>query len=240
MNNVTQSEGTVAKDMGLLARIINVFVSPASTFRAVREKPKWAVPLVITLLIMLGVMIVLTPIVMEEGRDAMEEKMAEQGLSDEQIDNAVQTAQKVQKFAVGPSTVVMTLVVTFIVAAVWLFLSNTILGGNANYKQMLGVVVYSGFIGLLGFLIKLPIMWSQRTMNVHFSLATFMSDASKDSFLYKLLANVELFNIWTIAVVSIGIAVVADLKSKSVWPWVLIVTILYWVAAAGLGSVLGQ
>ena len=126
-----------------------------------------------------------------------------------------------------------------ILAAVWLFVSNVLLGGSSRYAQLLGVVVYAGFIGLLGFLIKLPIMLSQGTMNVHFSLATLMSDASKETFLYKLLANVELFNLWTIAVTSIGIALVAGLKTKKVWPWVALITVLYWVVAAAVGGAFG-
>ncbi len=229
-----------SQDMNLISRIINVFLAPSKTFQAVNEKPKWAVPLIISLLLTFGAMWLLTPVIMNEGKSAMEDKMLERGMTSDQIDRAVEQAQKIQKITIAPTTLVAGLVVTFIMAAIWLFISNTILGGAAQYTQMLGVVVYAGFIGLLGFLVKLPIMLSQQTMNVHFSLATFMSDTAKDTFLYKLLANIEVFNVWTIAVYAIGIAIVANLKVKNVWPWVLILTVLYWVAAAGLGSAFGN
>ena len=226
--------------MNLFSRIINVFFSPSKTFQAVSEKPKWVVPLIISLVLTFGAMYLLTPVIMVDQKSAMEEQMAERGMSSEQIDGAVEQAQKIQKYTIAPVTIVAGLAMTFIMAAIWLFFGNTILGGSSKYGQMLGVVAYSGFIGLLGLLIKMPIMLSQQTMNVHFSLATFMADASKNTFLYKLLANVEIFNVWTIVVYSIGIAIVAKLKVKSVWPWVLILTVLYWVAAAGLGSAFGQ
>ncbi|RLD12292.1 hypothetical protein DRI50_09270 [candidate division KSB1 bacterium] len=226
--------------MNLIARIINVFVAPSKTFQAVSHKPKWAWPLIISLLLTFAAMWVLTPVVITDSKSTMEEKMLERGMSQDQVDNAVAQAAKYQKYSIAPTTFVAGLIMTFILAGIWLFVGNTVLGGSAKFAQMMGVIVYSGFIGLLGLLIKMPIMLSQQTMNVHFSLATFMADASKDTFLYKLLANVEIFNIWTIAVYAIGIAIVAKLKVKSVWPWVLILTVLYWAAAAGLGSAFGR
>ena len=238
--SVTESGIQGAKDLNLISRIVNVFVAPSKTFQAVSEKPKWAWPLIISLLLTFAAMWVLTPVVMTESKSVMQEKMLERGMTQDQVDNAVAQAQKFQKFSIAPTTLVAGLIMTFILAGIWLFVGNTVLGGSAKFAQIMGVVVYSGFIGLLGLFIKMPIMLSQQTMNVHFSLATFMVDASKDTFLYKLLANIEIFNIWTIAVYAIGIAIVAKLKIKSVWPWVLILTALYWVAAAGLGSAFGR
>ncbi len=242
MSFSTQPNGTVQgnDDMNIISRIINVFLSPSRTFQAVSEKPKWGVALIISLLLTFGAMYMLTPVIMHEQKSVMEEKMSERGMTSDQIDKAVEQAQKIQKYSIAPTAIIAGLIMTFILAGLWLFIGNTILGGDAKYSQMLGVVVYSGYIGLLGLLIKLPIMLSQQTMNIHFSLATFMSDAAKDTFLYKLLMQIELFNLWTIAVYSIGIAIVARLKVKSVWPWVLILTVLYWTAAAGLGSAFGQ
>ena len=242
MSSATESNGGMqaTNDLNIFSRIVNVFFAPSKTFLAVVEKPKWALPLILSLVVILGAMYVLSSVVVIDSKAAMEEQMAERGMSDDQIAQAVANAENMVKISAMVAPILLGTIATFVLAGIWLMLGNTILGGAANYKQMLGVVVYSGFIGLLGFLIKMPIMLSQQTMNVHFSLATFMADASKDTFLYKALANVEIFNLWTIAVYSIGIAIVAKLKVKSVWPWVLILSILYWVAAAGLGSAFGQ
>ncbi|MBN1561803.1 YIP1 family protein [candidate division KSB1 bacterium] len=227
------------KNMNIFDRIWNVFVAPASTFKAVRENPKWVLPFIITLLITAGVMYFLTPVVIDEGRDKMIEQMEKRGVPDDQMERAIEQGTKMQKYTIAPMAAIGGAVVTLIIAAIWLFVSNVLVGGAARYAQLLGVVVYAGFIGILGFLIKLPIMLSQQTMNVHFSLATLMSDASKETFLYKMLANVELFNLWTIAVTSIGIAIIAGVKTKKVWPWVVLINVLYWVIAAAVGGAFG-
>ena len=110
----------------------------------------------------------------------------------------------------------------------------------AELAQLLEVVSLSSLIPVLGMVIKIPIILSKETMNVHFSLAPFMSDSAKDTFLYKFLMNTDFFNIWYIAVLCIGIAVVGGLKVKKVWPVVVILLIVWYLATAALGNLFGQ
>jgi len=103
MSHITASPASEnEKEMNILARIWNVFVAPASTFKAVREKPKWVIPFIITVLISAGVMYFLTPVVIEEGRDKMIEQMEKRGVPEEQIDQAVEQGIKVQKVTIAP------------------------------------------------------------------------------------------------------------------------------------------
>ncbi|MBN1481218.1 YIP1 family protein [candidate division KSB1 bacterium] len=224
------------KDMNIIARIWNVFVSPTSTFEAVRSKPRWVLPLIIILLITGAAMYVLTPIVMEEGREKMIEQMEKRGVPEDQMDTAVERAAQFQKYSIAPSTIIAGAIFTFLLAAFWLFVTNVLAGGSARYAQVLGAYVYAGFIGLLGFLIKLPVMWFRQTMNIHISPATLMSESATETFLYKLLAKFDLFSIWGMIVLGIGLAVVGGLKPKKVLPWVVILYVLFWVASASLSN----
>ena len=236
---VSHNPESSTKDMNIFARIWNIFVSPAAAFNAIKEKPKWVIPFIVSLLISAGIMYVLTDVVIDEGRDKMIEQMDKRGVPDDQRERAIEQSVKIQKYTISPMTAVGGAVVTLIIAAIWLFVGNVLAGGTARYSQMMGVVVYTGFVGLLGFIIKAFIMYSRGTMNIHFSLASLMSEDLKETFLYKLLANVELFNLWTIALTSLGIAIIAGVKTNKVWPWVLIITVLYWVTAAGLSGLFG-
>ncbi len=178
----------------------------------------------------------LTNIVIEESKDKTVEQLEKRGMSEEQIDQAMVQAEKMQKYTIVPSTVIAGAIFTFILAAIWLFVANVLAGGQAKYGQILGVYVYAGITGLLGFLIKLPLMLSQKTMNIHFSPATFMSEASNETFLYKLLAKFDLFGLWGMVVLGIGLAIVAGLKPKKVLPWVVILYVLFWVGSTALSN----
>lgn len=231
-----QTTEPAQKDMNVFARIWNVFVSPVAAFEAVRYKPKWVLPFIVSLLITGAAMYILTPIVMEESREKMVEQMEKRGVPEEQMDTAVERAAQYQKYSIAPSAVIAGAIFTFILAALWLFVTNVLAGGAARYAHVLGAFVYAGYIGLLGFLIKMPIMLSQKTMNIHFSLATLMAESSRETFLYKLLAKLDLFSIWGMVVLGMGLAVVAGLKPKKVLPWVIILYVLFWVASAALSN----
>lgn len=221
-----------AKDMNIFSRIWNVFVAPASTFEAVKTSPKWVIPFLISAIISSIGTFVLIPVIMEENRDKIVEQFDNRNVPDEQR----ATAMKVQKYIILVSGVVAGVALPFLLAAFWLFVVNVLSGGSAKYVQVLGAFIYTGFISVLGFLIKLPIIFSQRTVNVHFSPATFMGDAAKETFLYRLFAKFDLFSIWGMIVLAIGISIVAGLKPKKVMPWVVIIYLLWWVGTAALGN----
>jgi len=232
----SQQADIPSQDMGLIRRIIGVFLSPSTTFAAVRERPAWVTPSIILLVIVLGMTVLMKPVIQKEQMVKAVQKMEERGLSQEQIDQAISKSQKVMNYTMYPAAVIFTFLNFLIGAAIWLFVVKTILGADAKYSQMIGVNVYRYFIPILGGAVKLPIILAKQTLNVHFSAAIFLSDAMKETFIYKLLAQVEVFNIWSIAVLCIGIAVVAKVDVKRVWPWVVLIYVLWYVVSIGLGT----
>lgn len=239
MNETELTENAQSPQMGLLSRIVGVFTSPGRTAEAIGAKPNWLVPAIIIILLMLLFTYLAKPVIIQETVTRVQQMMESKGAAQDQIDtvlNRIQTSMGLRMFV---GVTVTTALGIFIWAAIWLFISNIVLGAQASYAQMLGVNVYRYFITTIGLLIKLPIMLSKQTMNVHFSLATFLPDDQKTTFLYKMLMQVELFNIWAIVVLSIGIAVVSKLDTKKVWPWVVLVYVVWYVAQAALGSMFG-
>ncbi|MBN2355083.1 YIP1 family protein [candidate division KSB1 bacterium] len=226
-------------DLNLIQRIINVFTNPSATFKAVKVRPSWLMPVIIVLVLSLVMTYLLQPVIIQEQRAKTITSLEERGMSQDQIDEALAQSEKFMKYLIIPMGAIGILVALLLSAAVWLFVSKTLLGGSAQYSQMLEVSAYSSLITTLGGFIKLPIMLQKETLNVHFSLATFMSDSAKDTFIYKFLVNSDLFNIWSIAVLCIGIAIVSGLKVKKVWPVVVVLLIVWYLATAALGKLFG-
>ncbi|MBN2414079.1 YIP1 family protein [candidate division KSB1 bacterium] len=239
-NNSQSNDPSAVKEMNLLNRIIGIFTSPGATFHAIAEKPKWVVPGIIIILLSLGTTFLLRDVILQEQRVKTEEQLLKRGIDSAQMETILDKNQQITKIAMYPGVLVTTAVMFVIVAAIWLFVSNIVLGGQATFNQMLGVSIYRGFIPLVGGLIKAPLMISQQTLNIHFSLATFMPDEAKETFLYKLLAQIELFNVWSIIVLCIGIAVVSKLNVKKVWPWVAIIYLLWFVGTSAVSGLLGR
>jgi len=233
--NISQSNNpSEVKEMNMLSRIIGVFTSPGATFQSIARKPKWIVPGIIIILIGLGTTFLLRDVILQEQRVKTEEQLIKRGVDSSQMESILEKNQQITKIAMYPAVLITMAVMFVIVAAIWLFVANVVLGGQATFNQMLGVSVYRGFIPAVGGLIKAPLMISQNTVNIHFSLATFMPEEAVDTFLYKFLAQIELFNVWSIIVLCIGIAVVSKLNVKKVWPWVAIIYLLWFVGSAAV------
>lgn len=223
--------------MGLFSRIINVFIAPGATFKAVKAKPAWLVPAIIYAVLTVGMTHLIKPVVMDVQKEKTVEALMERGMAEDQAEEIAEKNLGFGKILMYPMALIGSFVAFFVLAGVWLFVSNIVLGGQAKYSQLLGVVVYKSFIDLLGGFIKVPVILSKESIDVHFSLAMFLQ--SSEGFIYKFLSKVEVFNIWGIAVLCIGIAIISNREVKKVVPWVIGVYVLYYVVSISIGSLVG-
>jgi hypothetical protein len=235
MNSENMGEGgPVGQNLNAFQKVIGVFTSPAKTFASIAQSPSWIVPVAIIIVINLVFIFAVRDILVQETLTQQEEKMLEQGLDSEQIDQALSRAEwGIRNFA--PVTgVVFPLILLLIIAGVFLFVGNAILGGLATFKKVFSVTAYSSLIGSLAALIMLPIVLANETMQVSFSLATLMSEEARGTFLYQLLAKVDIFWIWWIAVQSIGLAAIYKMKTQKMAKAVVIVYGIYAIIASAI------
>lgn len=237
MSTETMVEKPAGESLNVFETIIGVFTSPAKTFASIDANPNWIIPLVIIAAINLGFMFVAGEVILNETLQQQEKTMMERGVDQEQID---QTLEATQKFMSGPFMkvwgVVIPMIILVIIAAVMMFVGNVILGGSATFKKVFAVTAWSWLILSVYGLILLPLIVAKGTMLVNFSLATFMSDESRNTFLYQLLAKIDLFYIWWIAVYSIGLAVIYKMKTQRVAIAVVAVYAIYAVVASALAG----
>lgn len=219
-----------------IQKIIGVFTSPAKTFASIDAKPTWLVPIMIVAAVSLLFTFVASDVLVNETLTQQEEKMLERGMDGDQIDQTLATTGKVMKYTMPIFAVIMPMIITAIVAGVFLFVGNVVLGGSSSFKKVFSVTVHSWLVFMVGALIMLPIVLAKETMQVSFSLATLMSDESKTSFLYQLLSKVDVFAIWWIAVFSIGMAVIYKMKTQKMAIAVGAVYAIYTVVASALTS----
>jgi len=225
-----------SNESGPLSRMMGVFFSPKLTFASIGRKPDWLIPFIIIILLAVISVYFMQPIIISESLQKQHEKMEERGMSAEQMDTAAEQTAKVMKFTVLPIGIVGFAFTLVLGALIWLFVGNIFLGGAAKFKHTFAVNVYRSLIPTIGGLIKLPIILSKETLNVHFSLATFMSDELRETFLYKVLMHTDIFNIWSIAVLCIGLAAIYNFNVKKVWPVVVLIYVAYYLAAAAISS----
>jgi hypothetical protein len=207
---------------GLLSRAIGIITSPGATFVHVVRTPKVAGMLFLTsLLIGLAQGV---PQFTERGRAAALEMQVQQmenwgaTVSDEMYQQLEQrsrtnTAAYLSIFGVF---VAMPFGAVLITALFWAVF-NTVMGGTATFKQVMSVVVHSQMISALGAIVAAPIMYARGVMSTSIAnLGALLPMLEENSFLAKVLGMLDLFFIWWLVVLAIGMATLYKRKTSSV------------------------
>ena len=219
---------------GIAGRMIRTLTSPGRTFASVRDQSTWRDWLTPTLVVVVAGLVagILTlPAVMDAGSEMMqelEEMSAEERAVMEQLREA------------APAVALLWIPIAsflwlFIVGGVMLLVANPILGGEANYGQMLAVTAYASLVKVVQAVVTVPFTMKTGTVLV-ISPGLFLSEELIATFAGRVLAGVDLFTFWQVLLMAVGTGVMAGRSTREALVPLLILWAVVIVVQAGLGS----
>lgn len=224
MANTTVQTGAASAPMGLVARAIGIITSPRATYASVVAHPKWFGMLALTAA-GLGLLIggfLLTKV----GQEAWLDAALNSPFSGQVNDQQIQAMEKMAPY-VGYGTMVYMLVLMpifmAIVSGILYAIFNAAMGGNATFKQVFTVVIHTGPIGLLSQLFTVPLNYFRGTMTSATTLAVLFPMLPEGSFMSRFLGMIDLFLIWQVVVLSIGLAVLYRRRTQPIATALLVV-----------------
>ena len=223
--------------------MFGIYTAPTSTFAKLREKPKWLVPLIIAAVATMAAAAVATQYVdWEEQRATAVERMEERGMTEEQMDEAL---ERMEAFSTNPvmryGLPVLGALVTYLVSMFFLSLVYNIalplVGAPGNYMKTLSVVTHAGLVAVPAALVRIVLMLLRGSAEVSTSLLLAFPDVGS-RFLGVVLGRIDLFTIWQVILVGLWLKVVFDVKgSRSYWlaaaVWLLITLVFGALALLG-------
>ncbi len=235
-----KTEEAPVEPMSALQRVAGVFYQPQKVFNFLRHKPDILVPFLLAVIISILSSIVVYDIAINDRIQAIEQ---DDRIPDERKDNIIDSMESSRE---GTKRVIYTFVVpplgsmVFLafMGVVFLFVGNVILGGKAKYKQVLSAYSYAYLISLIaGSLVKIPMIKSAGTLKIHTSLAAFLSQDSAKTVFYRLMDSFDIFTLWFLVVLGIGLAAIYKFpRNKGIAA--VFGTWIVWVAITlALGSV---
>jgi hypothetical protein len=112
-----------------------------------------------------------------------------------------------------------------VVAGLMQLIFNVALGGDASFKQAYAVAVHSQILIALQQLFVTPLNYARESMSSATNLAVFLPMLDETNFVARLLGSIDLFWIWWIVNLSIGIGVLYTRKTAPV-AWSLLAVYL--------------
>ena len=234
--NIPQEE----KEMNFFERVINVYFSPVKAFQSVVRKQDWIWVYMILIVLAFSAQLVTKDVIVNERIDRIERS---DRLTPEQKDNQIEYTRKMYE----PPFIYIIIVTMLLGGLVWnaaaagilLFTGNIIFGGEAKFKQMFSMYIYTGLVGIPNLLLKAPLIMSKGTSNVQTSLAVFMSVDSMETFLYRFLTHIDVFAIWQVILVAIGFSLIYKFEFKKSITIIALLQLIYSIVTAAGGSLLG-
>jgi hypothetical protein len=231
MADMTQVEGA-PRAQGLLSRIIGIVLSPRDTFANVAAHPK--VFGVLAFITLMGCITIGGFLLTDVGQQAWLDQQVSQSqdwgrdVSDEQYAQMEKIAPIVGYITIGVMLFAVPLL-TLITAGILFAVFNAAMGGRASFKQLFAVVAHAGVISALGWIFVMPLNYLRETMSSPTNLAALAPGLDEGSFIVHLLGTVDLFLIWWVVVLGIGLAVLYRRRTQPI-----VVSLLVVYAVIGL------
>ena len=210
------------EEMGLVKRMVGVFVSPGATFEAVRARVSvadWLVPLILVMIVGTVSVYMLTPL-MDEMNAALKD--------------AGEHAQAIGRVSTVIGAAFGVAIMLFVIAAILLGLARLVLGGETTYRHVLAVSSYSSLVNIPSAIVTIPLMIAKESMEVQVGLGLLLPDSMAESFLAYFLNTLSVFSVWQYALTAIGLGIVSGISTKKAAIGVFVLFILYALGAAAL------
>ena len=248
--NPVDSAAAVPAGLSQIERVTSTFSAPSRTFEDIRDRSRsWWLPLVILAIFSyLFFAAISYRVGMEQTvRNQMQMSAKTQAqlanVPPEQIAKSVGISVVITKvvFYVGPA---MGLLMAVIIGAVLLGTINFVFGGKAKFSSVLAVIYYAWLPGAIQILLGIAVMWFQPPEQFNIKnfaptnpAALFLDPASSSPALYALMNSFDIIGIWSIVLISIGLATVAGVKRSTGYTvvfgwWVIVVIFKVGIAAA--------
>jgi len=200
--------------LSLIGRIFNIFSDPRKTFTTLEKKPDFLVPLLLVVLAAFIFTYIAWPVIEKSTREYSRTYMEERGMPQEEIDTALQQQQKYGKIGGMFGLPLTTVIMTLLVSAILLFAGNIILGGNAKYKQIFSLYCYASLIDIIAYAVRMVLILLKDDTRVYTSLAALLPPDSYKEFWFKLANIADVFVIWKIVVIAIGMSVFYRISTR--------------------------
>jgi hypothetical protein len=226
MVDTLSSQPASAPARGLAARVFGVLTSPRATYADIAARPSWLGALVVVL------MMTIVPsswlLSTEVGQRAVIDQQLQtleafgRTVSEAQLQQMERMAPYSVYFAAAGQIISLPLV-SLVIAGIAFAIFNGALGANATFRQVFAVVAFSGVVMGLRALFSTPLNYARESLSSPTSLTAVLPFFEDNTFAARLLGSIDLFVIWWIVSLAIGLGVLYKRRTAPIATTFLVV-----------------
>ena len=219
----------LAQPQNLFSRVFGIFTNPRETMADIVTRPTWLVPLIILMLTSAVSVFFLQDLILENALDDMSKRP---NVTQEQMAAATPMI-KIFTWIVP----LFVPIINLIVAALFLFIGNVILGGESNFRTAFAVTCWSGLVTVVSSIVNVPLMLNRGEMRNATSLNFMLPWEENQSPLFFVLSQIDIFYLWWLVVLGLGFAAAYKLSTKKGITTVFVAFAVYVAVVAGFKAI---
>jgi len=224
--------------MSELSRLSGVFFEPKKTFEDIARRPTWLLPLILVIIFSLVGSFAISQRVGWERvvRQQVESSSRAQQLSPEAKEQQIAMGAKFASIMAYGGSIVFVPIMYVIIAGVLLGVASGMMSAGLKFKQVLSVVSWGWLPNLIKGVLMIVVMYMKNPDDFNmknplaFNLGAFLDPTTASKFLYSVASSIDLFTIWAILLIAVGLKAGAGKKLSFggavfavVLPWVIVV-----------------
>ncbi len=219
MTNTAMAAGAAPAPMALPARLLGILTSPMATFQSVVANPKWFGALAITTV--LAAFFTALPMTTEAGRQAtLDQQVAQMKsfgveVNDQMYDQMERGAARLP-YTTAAGVLVLGPIFALIIAGILFAIFNAAMGGEASFKQVFSVVAHAGVVSTISAIFSGTINYFRGGVGSIANLGALLPMLPEQSFVAHLLGTIDVFLIWWVVVLAIGLAVLYRRRTQPI------------------------
>jgi hypothetical protein len=219
MTNTAMAAGPTAAPQSLPARLIGILTSPMATFQNIVPNPKWFGALAVTTLLV--ALFSALPMTTEAGRQATLDQqvsaMKSFGMEvDDRMYEQMERGAARLPYTTAASVIVISPIFALIVAGLLFAVFNAAMGGEASFKQVFSVISHAGVVSALSAIFSGTVNYFRGGTGSIANLGALLPMLPEKSFLGNLLGTIDVFLVWYVVVLAIGLAVLYRRRTQPI------------------------
>ena len=219
MTHTSGQAGAAPAPKSLPARFFGVLTSPQETFRSIVAHPAWFGMLATT--VILVALFTVLPMTTEEGKQAtLDQQVSQMEAFGRHVAEAqyerMRQGMALAPYFTGVSILIFAPLMAAIISGILFAVFNAALGGEASFKQLFSVVVHAGAVSTLSAVFTGPLNYLRGAVGSATNLGVLLPMIDEKSFLGRLLGMTDLFIIWWLIVMAIGLAVLYRRRTQPI------------------------
>jgi len=243
-----QPSDNAPKPISEAGRITGVLLDPKPTFADIVARPSWILPIVLSIVVAIAFVYLFTSRV---GWDRYFHQIAETNSRMQQMEPAQRETAIQMQIKFGPIGgyvfgVLGPIIGALIIGAVVLLMAK-LGGGSPKFKQTFAISAWASLPRVIAGILAIVVMFIKNPDEFNlqnplaFNLGAFMEPPpNSGKFIYSLATSIDLFTIWTILLVAVGLmAAVRKMPFSKAFFLILIPWLIWIFVAAGLAGMFG-